>query len=270
MGARGIGDQPPDERRGVVVMNRTIGRWRAFAQSHRARYRARRRARGLLALTLRRPAAAAVHNEHRHRVTLTWAPRLNLHVRWPVVSRIQVLRGVRRRSGEAARSTPQTRAVGESPAVARIHRSGEPVRPNTQRPGGDLPTSFLLKRPLAQLQSPLERVFARSSRFEAAAVGVARGIVRLPARMTLRAGRRIETGPPGVGRVLHRSSHQEAAEPQRGAGSRTAMLSEAPATHRSPDAGLMSESSLNSLTDRVIRQLDRRIVAYRERLGRPA
>jgi hypothetical protein len=32
----------------------------------------------------------------------------------------------------------------------------------------------------------------------------------------------------------------------------------------------MSESSLNSLTDRVIRQLDRRIVAYRERLGRPA
>ncbi len=36
------------------------------------------------------------------------------------------------------------------------------------------------------------------------------------------------------------------------------------------EAAQLTEGSVNLLTERVIRQIDRRIVAYRERLGRPA
>jgi hypothetical protein len=256
MGARGIGDQPPDERRGVVVMNRTIGRWRAWTRSHRARYRAGRRPTGTLALTLRRTAAGAVHHQHRHRAVLTWAPRLNLHVRFPVVNRLQVLRGVLRRS-ETAASKPATPALWRTPV-------GGPRGGAAQ--GSETPHNVRI----TDLRSPLERVFARTARFKTASIGVTRGGIQLPARMTLRAGSRIETGQPGAGRVLHTARHQGPAEPQGGPASRMATSPESPAARRTSDPGLISESSLNSLTERVIRQLDRRIVAYRERLGRPA
>ena len=254
-------------------MSRTIRRWRAWARSHRARYQAPRRGPGQLALTLRRSMTAPARNEHRHRVTLSWAPRVELHLQMPEVNRIHihVLRGALRPAPQTARTARGWYAVSRVLAAGSARANGRDLGDGRRPSQADRPARDVEARRAADRLAPLQRVLARTSRFAISPDRVAAPrAMAAPVRLALREGKRVELRRPGVAGVLHSPKHERTPEAPVEAGLRTAMTPPAPPARGSIEAALIDETSVNVLTERVIRQIDRRIVAYRERLGRPA
>jgi hypothetical protein len=212
----------------------------------------------MLTLTMRKAASPTFRHEHRHQTTWSWAPRISLRLSLPAIERIVAQRNVGASlfgaTGERREHSPgfqwltmrSTHEVSVSPDV-----------------GG---------RRAGNAWTPLERVLARAEQPRPGVVPDAGRAIHERMRLALRAGARIEERAPAVSRTLHnldRTQRNACQAPAHEAAYRSTAPT-MPGGRIPLEAAQLTEGSVNLLTERVIRQIDRRIVAYRERLGRPA
>lgn len=276
MGRTDLAHQRALQRRGAVVTRSSrscpggagawpVLRWSAWAARLAARYRHAPCARPAVrfAWLQRAVERSAIVQQHLERIRLLH-PALSLSVALslregrvisPILFRDRAAGGARHTAVTGRPDARRTR--GEGPA--QHGGAGDPRRVRAVRRGGGLP--------------PLARVLRRARQTEASFSAPRAG--RSQARMTLSAHlasrRRQEDGgvmPRAalVSRRVERAARAEAgagspagSAPIRMAGSGFA-AGASPAGHRPPD--------VEQLADHVMRQLDRRFEAYRERLGR--
>lgn len=233
-------------------MTRTAGRWRVFTAAHRRRYGLRRQIGRPLALTLRlvqvRSAGAASTRVSRYFV---WSPRLTVRVGLGGTTRPQMIHRVPHRPGSAGR--PHTGGVTAQALAPRRDGVGRGRGATASVPA-----------------TAVERVFARAG--TPARTPARRTIVEWTRRsLTLSSHARVEARLPGVARVVHAARAEAAVTPPSSGDDRGSRPGSGPLVHPSPlAAAAATEAGVNALTERVIRQIDRRLLAYRERLGRPS
>lgn len=193
---------------------------------------------------------------------------------------------LRTRAPAAGQHIVNRLAVQVQPRLQLLLRAGSP-------PGSPgvatvpVPALQTLVRPLTRLlrerietQTTVERLLARQVRAEgpASASGVPTSLAQaapaLPAMATLARGRPPVPPVPAIPRVIRRSAPPPVAQPEaRGLGQAAPSFQDRawPDSQRRAGAaqpGFSSPADLDRLTEEVVRAIDRRIVAHRERLGR--
>jgi hypothetical protein len=210
-------------------------------------------------MTLHRSGVStAARQEHRH-VALTWAPLLRLNIALRNVGALQ-------RDGRRA---PLARVLVSRSAIAAMRAAvrGWTSARSTGAIAGAAPRGGRRLRNTAAAL-PLARVFARAAgrTIDDGGAVVREADAGLDALVKRRA--RVESRTTVVGRVLNRARHEPAEATPATADPRSIVAQLGTPARLQLEAAAMTESGVNLLTERVIRQIDRRLVAYRERLGR--
>jgi len=246
-------------------------RWRRWARHLQARHGRRE---------LGRPADAMIlaRGMRSHTRVLVSAPRtsVSLHVRVAVRLLASAPTGMTAPNGAVPRSPAET-ILHETRSILGGRASRSSVRSQFLQAQGPVyrssptfvdassvhVTGAVEVRPCSQLHE-LVRLWGRQGRPAA----VARRAAELPARLRQSAARR-EVAAPEPARILsavnpHRTEGAGAREPDAAREATTSVTSVQASAALPPGPGL----NVEALTSQVLQQMDRRLVAYRERMGR--